>query len=254
VAVVNETLARRYWPGEDPVGKRFHPDADPGRLEAGYEPPSTGPVTVVGVVRDFGADFYGDPPDAELYLCQDQHPEASLLLVVRSQGDPLSLIPSIRAAVARTDPAVPVAELQTGEALVDRWLQESRAIGGMLGVLGVLALGMALIGLYGMVAHSVAQRTFELGVRMVLGARRRTLELSVMRSFVRLAGVGTAVGVLIGLALGMVVRSQLANLQVPWVPMILGVTGLVMGVVVLAAWLPARRATTIEPVMALKCE
>lgn len=254
VAVVNETLARRYWPDADPVGKRFFPETDPARLHPGYEPALAEPVTVVGVVRDFGANFYGEPPDAKIYLYQEQHPASSLLLVVRSQGDPLTPIPAIREAVARTDASVPVAQFMTGEGTLELWLQESRAIGWMLGVLGVLALGMALVGLYGMVSHSVVQRTFELGVRMVLGARRRSIELSVMGSFVKLAAVGTAVGVLIGLALGVLARSQLVNLHVPWVSMILGVTTLVMGVVVLAAWLPARRATTIEPVRALKCE
>jgi putative ABC transport system permease protein len=254
VAVVNEAFVRAYWPDEDPIGRRIHPETDPGRLYPGYESTVDQLVTVVGVVQDFGATFYGDPPRPELYLSQDQHPYSRMFLVARGEGDPLALVPLIRQGLARVDDAVPVTHFRTGESMVGDWLQESRGIGAMLGVLAVLALGMALIGLYGMVSHSVAQRTFELGVRMVLGARKGAIQASVMRSFMILAAVGLTVGVVVGLALGMVMRSFLVLLQVPWIPMTLGISGLMMGVVAVAAWLPARRATSIQPVVALKCE
>jgi len=254
VAVVNEAFAQTYWPDDNPVGRLIRPETDPSRLYSGYELTVTQPITVVGVVQDFGATFYGDPPGPELYLSQNQHPFSSLFVVLRSEGDPLALVPAVREGVARIDEAVPITSVRTGERMVDDWLQESRGIGAMLGVLAILALGMAVLGLYGMVAHSVAQRTFELGVRMVLGARGRAIQASVMRSFLLLAAVGVAIGIGVGALLGLVVRSFLVLLQVPWIPMVLGVSGLMMGVVALAAWVPARRATTIQPVVALKTQ
>jgi putative ABC transport system permease protein len=152
------------------------------------------------------------------------------------------------------DPGVPVTGFQTGEEAVTDWLRESKTTGVSLGLLAVLALGMAILGLYGMVAHSVAQRTFELGLRAVLGASPGAVLFSVMRSFVGLAGVGLGIGVLISVAGGMVARSFLVLLQVSYLPMVLGVAGLLLGVVILAAYLPARQAIRIEPVVALKCE
>jgi putative ABC transport system permease protein len=254
VAVVNETLARTYWPGEEAVGRILLPDTDPGGSLAGRETSITEPVTVVGIVADHGASFYGEPLGPRVYLPQRQHPAGNLLVVIRSSGNPLSLVPSVRDAVARVDAGVPIIALRTGEGMMNQWLQESRTIGASLGVLAILALSMAILGLYGMVSHSVSQRTFELGVRMVLGANRWTVQASVMRSFVGLAAIGLAIGVVIATAVGLVARSFLVLLQVSYVPMTLGITALLMGVVVVAALIPARRATHIEPVVALKCQ
>jgi putative ABC transport system permease protein len=254
VAVVNEAFVRRYWPEEDPVGRRLLPETDPDRLYPGYESRIREPVTVVGVVADFGANFYGEPPSAELYLSQDQFPSTSQRLVLRVAGGPAAVVPAVREALGRVDAGVPVTGFRTGEDLTSAWLQESRSVGISLGLLAVLALGLATVGLYGMVTHSVSQRTFELGVRMVLGAGRVAIQVSAMRSFVILAGIGLSIGVVTSLVLGLAVRSFLVLLQVSYVPAALGITGLLLGVVLVAAYLPARRATRIEPVVALKCE
>ncbi len=254
VAVVNEAFEELYWPGGTAIGKRLVPDTDRGRSYPGSEPGLAQPVTIVGVVADHGASFYGEALGPSLYLPLDQHPISDFLLVVRSTGDPLPLIPAMREAVARVDGGVPVTGFRTGETMVDAWLQESRTIGVMLGIMGILALAMAILGLYGMVAHSVAQRTFEFGLRMVLGADRWSIRLSVMRSFLTLSGIGLAVGLVLALISGMVARSFLVLLQVSYVPMTLGVTALLGVVVAVAAYVPARRATSIEPVVALKCE
>jgi putative ABC transport system permease protein len=254
VAVVNEAFADRYWPGEDAVGKMVRPETDSRRLYPGMEGGITQAVTVVGVVANHGASFYGEPLGGRVYLPQGQHPTSSLLLVVRSNGDAGRLVPSIRDAVARVDPGVPITAIRTGEGMMDVWLQESRAIGAALGLLAVLALGMAVLGLYGMVAHSVAQRTFELGVRMVLGANRWAIRASVMRSFVLFSGLGMTVGLVIAVVAGLVARSFLVLLQVSYLPMVLGTTALLMGVATIAALVPAIRATNIEPVVALRCE
>jgi putative ABC transport system permease protein len=254
VAVVNEVFARTYWLEGEAVGKRLVPESDPNQLYGSLENRITQPVTIVGVVADHGASFYGEPLGARIYLPHQQHPNPTLLLVVRTDGDPLGLVPGVREAVSRVGPGVPIGSLRTGEGMMDSWLQESRAIGAMLGLMGVLALLMAVLGLYGMVAHSVAQRTFELGVRMVLGANRWAIQASVMKSFVFLAGIGMAVGLVFAGVAGLVARSFLVLLQVSYIPMVLGITATLMGVVVVAAFIPAVRATTIPPVVALKCE
>jgi predicted permease len=251
VAVVNEAMVRRYWPGQDPLGKRLIPDTASGRWDAQETPHD---ITVVGVVADFGATFYGDPPEPQLYLSHLQQPPYSMKLVARTAADPLSLAPALRAAVTRVDDGVPLSQIRPGEGLVDDWLQESRTVAATLGVLGLLALGMAILGLYGMVAYSVAQRTFELGVRMVLGADAGAIRWTIMRSFVTLAGIGVSIGLLVSGIGGLVVRSQLVMLRIPIVSTVMGLVVLLGGIVLLASYLPARRATSIEPVQALRCE
>jgi len=251
VAVVNEAMVRRYWPGQDPVGKRLIPDTAQGYWNAEETPDH---VTIVGVLEDFGATFYGDPPNPAAYLSHLQQPPYSMKLVARTAADPLSLAPALRTAVTRVDAGVPLSQIRSGEGLVDEWLQESRTVAASLGVLGLLALGMTVLGLYGMVAYSVAQRTFELGVRMVLGADVRAIRWTVMRSFVTLAGTGLLIGLVVSAIFGLVVRSQLVMLRIPIVSTVAGLAVLLGGVVLLASYLPARRVTSIEPVQALRCD
>jgi putative ABC transport system permease protein len=240
VALVNEALVRRHWPGQDPVGKRLIPDTVSGQWDT--EAPDF--VTVVGVVADFGATFYGDPPNPAVYLSHLQQPPYDIKLIARTASDPLSIAPALRAAVTRIDAGVPLSQIRTGVTLIDDWLQESRTVAASLGVLGLLALGMAMVGLYGMVAYSVAQRTFELGVRMVLGADVGAVRWTVMRSFVTLAGAGLSIGLVISGIGALIVRS----------PTVTGLILLLGGMVLLASYLPARHATSIEPVQALRCE
>ncbi len=251
VAVVNESMVRRYWPGQDPVGKRLIPDMAAGGWDSEDAPHD---ITVVGVVSDFGATFYGDPPNPAVYLSYRQRPTDSMKLVARTDLDPLSLAPALRAAVNGVDPGVPISQVQSGEGLVDVWLQESRTVAAMLGILGILALDMAVVGLYGMVAYSVAQRTFELGLRMVLGADRGAIRRTVMRSYVSLAAAGLVMGLFISAVGALVVRSQLVMLRIPLVSTVVGLVVLLVGAVLMASYLPARRATSIEPVQALRCE
>jgi putative ABC transport system permease protein len=251
VAIVNEAFARFYWPDEDPIGKQL----TPVETSAGaFAETSRQPITLVGVVKDIGATFYGEPPEAEIYLPHAQFPNASMYLCARVSGDPLKLIPVVQRILQQIDAEVPITGFRSGEMIMDEWLNESRVIAVTLGLLGVLALGLSVIGLYGMVAYSVAQRTFELGVRIVLGADRADIHTTVMRSFLMLSGLGLLIGLVVSAIMGIVMRSQLAMLQVTWIPTMLGIMGLLTAVTVLASYLPARRATAIEPAVALRCE
>jgi putative ABC transport system permease protein len=245
VGIVNERMAHHYWPGEDPVGKRLTIAEDPAPEDW---------ITVVGMVANFGADFYGDPPSPTLYLSHLQRPVSTMILVARTEGDPLSVVPAVRQAVGRIDAGVPLSRVRSGDGMVDDWLRESRTVAASLGLLGILALGLAVVGLYGMVAYSVAQRTFEIGVRVVMGASHGAIRRTVMRSFLVLAGVGLLIGLAISAAAGLVMRSWLAFLQVPYASTVGGLVALLVAVVLVASYLPARRATSIEPVVALKCE
>jgi hypothetical protein len=249
VAIVNEAFAAFYWPDENAVGKQLLPLQDDTSIGA-----STAPITVVGVVADFGATFYGDPPRPIMYRPLQQAPLTWMVLVARTFTDPKTAFPQLRDAIRQMDQAVPISQLRTSDAIVDDWLRESRVVAGALGLLGVLALGLAVVGLYGMVAYSVAQRTFELGIRMVLGANSRAVRFAIMRSFLLMCGAGIGIGLTISLAMAVVMRSQLVLLHVSWVPSVLGIVALLISVVMLASYLPARRATTIQPALALRCE
>jgi putative ABC transport system permease protein len=256
VAVVNEAFADRYWPDEEPVGKRLYTEASRSATFSSYlEGRGWTPgraITVVGVVRDFGATFYGDPPSPTVYLPHAQHPTPSMVLVVRTEGDPLSLIPTLREVVRRVGPEVPLTRLLTGEGLVADWLRESRSIAATLGLVGVLALVLAVVGLYGMVSYTVGRRTPELGVRMALGAGAWAIRMSVMRSFLVLGSVGVALGLVLSALGATAMRSQLTMLRTPVLSTALVITVVLMAVVAVASYVPARRATRIEPVRALR--
>jgi putative ABC transport system permease protein len=245
VAVVNERMARYYWPGEDAVGKR---------LAVTPEPTSEDWITVVGVVADFGATFYGELPSPTLYLPQAQRPINGMLVVARTVGDPLANVSAFREAIRRVDPGVPVSQIRSGEIMMEDWLRESRVVASTLGLFGILALSLAVIGLYGMVSYSVVQRTAELGMRIVLGADRGAIRRSVMRSFLSLGVIGLTSGLVISGIVGIVMRSQIAFLRVPYISTVTAIVVILMGVVMLASYMPARKATAIEPVRALRCE
>jgi predicted permease len=253
VAIVNEAFARLYWPGEEAIGKQLTP-VESSINAAAPSPGESSPITVVGVVNDFGATLHGESPHAELYLPHAQRPISSMYICVRVAGDPLQLIPTVQRTLQRLDAEVPITQLRSGEMIVDEWLNESRVTAVTLGLLGALALALSVIGLYGMVAYSVAQRTFELGVRIVLGADRSDLRYTVMGSFLKLSGFGLLIGLLVSALMGIIMRSQLVMLQVSWLTTILGVMGLLVVVTVLASYLPARRVTAIEPAISLRCE
>jgi putative ABC transport system permease protein len=247
VAVLSETAAQRFFPGQDPVGKRFKPGSDPTR-----DIPWWTIIGVVGSVRHVGLDA---APKAEMYISQAQAPRRSMTLVVRARrGDPLRLVPSVRAALHDIDPRLAISQVHTEDAIIGRTIALPRFLTLCLIAFGLMALVLAGIGIYGVIAYTVGQRTREMGIRMALGAGRGDVVRLVMAQGSVIVAVGLAVGLLAALALGRAIRGLLFH--VPSADAITFVVAPVVlaGVAILAVYIPARRATRVDPLDALRTE
>jgi putative ABC transport system permease protein len=254
VMVINETLAREAFPGEDPIGKRIAccepgPDGSPNWKE------------VVGVVGDVRAQGMDQAPEPEFYLPMLQAPAAAwnwtdrtMTVAVRAQGDPISLMTPLRQAVAEVDPAVPLYNLGTMQGRLVDSLAQSRFSTMLLTVFGAIALLLAAIGVYGVISYGVAQRTQEIGIRMALGARHADVLAMVVRHGAVLAGVGMVVGLAGALALSGLLSTLLFRVSPTDPPTFAGGIVVLMAVAVMAAALPARRAARTDPMVALRSE
>jgi putative ABC transport system permease protein len=254
VVVINDYLARRYWPGEEALGKRITFN-DPGKN------PSW--LTVVGVVKNTVRGSWISPPAEEVFLPYLQNreylenpspPFAYLTLVIRTGSNPAAAAPAIRAAVHSLDKNVPLSEVQTMDQVVAEATAQSRFYVVLLGAFAVVALVLAGAGIYGVMSYSVSRRTREIGIRMALGAHRRdVLELIVLRGMAP-ALAGVAAGVAGGLALTRLMSSLLFATP-PSDPLTFGaVVVMLSGVAVAASYWPARRASGVDPMVALRCE
>lgn len=240
VAVLNETAARRLWPGEDPIGKTFRIDDAGGVLE------------VVGVVRDVPPLRPGEPVEPEVYWPYAQFPRWGVILVIRTDGDPNAVIPAARARLAKLDPDLQTGRWATFQELVDRRLREPRFTLLMVGLFAVVAATLAAVGIYGLLSYLVVQRTREIGVRMALGAGRGRIEGTVVAQALRLTGLGLVLGLAGAAAADRLLRTLLHSVAAedPWT--YAGVAFLTVGVAVLASWGPARRAGALDPLEALR--
>jgi putative ABC transport system permease protein len=244
VAIVNETLARRYWPGENPVGRRI-------LMGAGDRREAVEIVGVVGDVKSFGLE---EETHAELFRPYAQSPSPLLGLAVRTGGDPSSLAAALRQAVWSVDPDQPVRNLMPMDDLAAESLA-FRRVGMMLAAgFGALALALAAMGIYGVLNYAVHVRTREIGVRVALGATRRQVARLVVRDALVMAGLGVLVGLAAAAALTSVLRSLLFGVQPGDPATYLAVAAILLAVALAAAWLPARRATSVDPVVALRME
>jgi putative ABC transport system permease protein len=242
VAVVSRSFAERFWPGEDPVGRRIRRN--------------TATLTVIGVVGDVSDVGFGQPPEATLYVSHAQESPAGVpvSLVVRAAGDPLALVPAIRAAIFSLDPALPIDKVTTLEAFLSASLGPERFRSTLLLVFGGLGLLLAAVGIYGVTARSVHERTREVGVRLALGADPVRIWCLVVRRAMAAVVLGLLCGSAAALAAGTLLVRLFPGLEraETWAPLpavvALGLTALV------AAALPARRALGVDPVLALRGE
>jgi predicted permease len=242
VAVVNQEMVRKFYGGRDPIGSR---------VTLGD---TTQYMTVVGVVNDVRQEGLTAAPYSQIYWPLDQDVRRSIVVVVRTAGDPTSVVGGVRAAVRDLDPQLPVYDVRTMEERVATTLARPRVTAVLVGVFAATALLLAAIGIYGVVSYTVAQRTRELGVRMALGAPAAgVLRLVVGQGMLPAVG-GVVVGLAGAWAAARVLGSLLYGVSAsdPWT--FAGVALFLLMVALVATWLPARRATRVDPVIALRAE
>jgi predicted permease len=240
VAVINEAMARHFWPDQDAIGKRFHFFGDPKLLE------------VVGIVGNTVINQVGEDPQplAYLPLTQDYPPAATVQ--VRTSGDPRAVIATVRSQIQGLDPNLAITNVQTVEDVLNQGLWAPRMAAALLTLFGGLALALAAIGVYGVLSYSVNQQTREIGIRMALGATPSGVLRWVVGQGLRLAGAGVLVGVVAGLGLMHFMGSLLFGVSTHD-PETFGTVILVLGMIaLLACYLPARRATKVNPLVALR--
>lgn len=247
VLIVNDALARRMWPGEDPLGKHVLL-LSVGRH--GDEPVGT-VIGVAGDVRQYALD---QPATLEMYYTYNQVPSSAMTLVLHSGESPAQLVPLVRREVSTLDSDVAVFKVNALEELISDSVATRRISMVMLTFFAGLALTLGVVGIYGVISHGVAQRTHEIGVRMALGARRLdVLKLIVGQGFV-LVSVGVAVGVAASLVLTRIMSSLLFSVS-PSDPAIFALVAVLLSLVAIAAsYLPARRASKVDPMVALRSE
>ena len=245
VVVVNETFARNNFANEIPIGQT---------LQVGKSNGVPIDWQIVGVCRDAKySDIKTDAPPT-VYFSYRQNGLGSGYLAVRTALPPLAIVSAARRAVAAIDPNIPLADITTQEAVRDSKISQERMFATLVSALAALAVLLACIGLYGLMAYNVTRRTSEIGVRMALGAQPRDVARSVLREALLLAGVGVLVGVPAALGVAQLIKSQLYG--VPAYDPLTFVAGtlVLLAVAVIAAWLPARRASRIDPMVALRAE
>jgi putative ABC transport system permease protein len=245
VAIVSEKLARRSWPGQSAIGKR---------IQVG-EPDSHEPwLEVVGVAADVLYDWTNQQPEAVIYRPVSQAPQAEALFGLRVSGTPSSFSEGARAQLAALDPKLPAFEVMSLDEAIHESLAGNSEIAGMMGILSFIALVIAVVGVYGVVAYAVTARLHEFGVRMALGAQRRDIFFLVMRRGALLAAGGFAVGGPAAFALGKLLSGGIFGIGGVPVSIFAAVTAILIGVTLVACWIPARRATKVDPLVALKYE
>jgi predicted permease len=243
VAVINDEMARRLYPGRDPVGERFL-----------LKWPPAAQVEIVGIVKDGKFRDYRSGFEPTVYVPLAQRYNMSMTLEVRAAGNPAAAAASIRREVAALDKDLPLLNVGTLKAHFDNVLSQERLSAFLLTSLGALALVLAAIGIYGVLAYSVARRTREIGIRMALGAEARVVIVDMLGGILRLTGIGVGIGLVAALLLGRLIRAMLYGIS-PADPFVLVAAVVVLvAAALIAGFIPARRASMINPVSALRHE
>ncbi|HEX4948275.1 MAG TPA: ABC transporter permease [Blastocatellia bacterium] len=245
VAIINETMARRFFPNEDPIGKR---------LRFGDTASNAQPCEIVGIVKDTLIRLDDQTLRAITYRPLAQQPSQRVTLVVHTAGNPNALFAAVRQAVQALDENLPVQEIKTLDEFIAFSFWPMRMGAGLVGAFGVLGLLLASVGLYGVMSYAVAARTREIGVRMALGAERRDVLRLIVGQGLTLALLGTGAGLVLAVAGTRVLQKFLFGIDATDPLTFLGVASLLTLVALLACWLPARRATKVDPLVALRHE
>jgi ABC-type antimicrobial peptide transport system permease subunit len=246
VTIINLSMAKKYWPGEDPLGKQVAVGSTRYPL-----------TTIVGIVADAKHISLREETTPEMYVPYDQKVWPSMLnmrVALRTKSEPTAMTGSVREAIRSLDPDLPLAKVATLTTLVDDSMTQPRFAMLALASFGVLALVLASIGMYGVISYSVSQRTQEIGIRIALGAGRGTVFAMVVGQGARLAGIGIAIGLLAALGVTRLMAAFLYGVQ-PTDPLtFVTVSLLLAAIALLACYVPAHRATRVDPMMALRYE
>jgi putative ABC transport system permease protein len=242
VAIVDEATAKQYWPNQDPIGKRIHYFTDSGQPRPW--------LTVVGVVGSVKQNRIEEPASTSVYLPLAQSPSNDVALAVRGTIGATAVMGSIHAI----DPDLPVGRIRTMQEIMNESTGLERIAAQLVAVFAAVALALAVIGTYGVMAYSVAQRTQEFGIRIALGASRADVLKLVLRKGLILSATGIVLGLIATVSVTRLMTSVLFEVR-PGDPLILGLAALILGsIAMLASYLPARRATKVDPMLALRYE
>jgi putative ABC transport system permease protein len=241
--IVNETLARRHWPNEDPIGRRIKVSWDDNREDE-----------IIGVVGDVRQADLETEPRGTIYWPHARTPYGSMTLTLRTAGEPAAITSSVRDTLRELDPNLALADVKSMREVVSRSVAQRRLTMVLLGIFAAAALLLAAVGIYGVLAYSVTQRTQEIGIRLALGAQRGDVLKMIVAEAAVLAGAGIVLGAAGAALLTRLMTGLLFGVQ-PFDPVTFAVVALVLaGIALLASYLPGRRATRVDPVIALRAE
>jgi predicted permease len=240
VAIITEATARKFWPGEDPIGKILRQGG-------------TGDLQIVGVARDAQISHLGESPKLYVYLPAGPKEQSRLQLMIHGGGGFAAVAVGVRSAAADVDPDIMV-DVTRFEDNLENWRVPARIVAGLSGALGALALLLAAVGVYGVVSYAVSRRTREIGIRMTLGADGRDVMRLMLRQSMRPVLIGAAIGVAVCAAVSSVLAQILFGISAHDPVAFLFVPAFLLGIALLASYVPARRATRVNPVVALRYE
>jgi predicted permease len=240
VAIINDTMAATHWPGQDALGKRFELPGGKHLLK------------IIGVVKTANYGSLGEPPQPCAYVPLRQNYSDDMILYVRTERDPSTILSAVQGEIHSMDPGLPVEDIRTGTKVIDQALWGAKIGVGMLGVFGLLALGLASVGLYGIMAYSVSQRRREIGVRMALGAGEGQVALLILRQGMAVVLGGAAVGLVLALLVGRALSRVLYGVSGADPVSIVGATLVLLVVAFGACYLPAKSASRLDPLVALR--
>jgi putative ABC transport system permease protein len=244
VTIINETMARRFWPGEDAIGKRINlgnPQTSPWR-------------TIIGIVKDIRNEGLDAEPYPQMYSPYAQTPRRSMTLVARAKSDPSGLAPLVRNELAALDKDQPLFNVRTMEQVMANSIARQRFNMLLIAIFAVVGFLLASVGIYGVMSYMVTQRTHEIGIRVALGAQTRDILKMVIGQGMMLALIGVGIGLGAALLMTRVMASLLYGVSATDPLTFLGVTVLLSVVAFLACFIPARRASRVDPMVALRYE
>jgi putative ABC transport system permease protein len=242
VAIINEAMARRYWPKDDPLGKSLELPGERVYRE------------IVGIAKTVDYQTLGEQPQPCIYVPLRQNFTDATVLYVRTDRDPSNLLPTVQREVWEIDPQLPVEDVRTGRKVIEQVLWNAKIGVGLLSFFGFLALGLACVGLYGVMSYSVNQRWREIGLRMALGAAPRSVQRLVLRQGMALVGAGLVTGLAASFLLGHVLAKSLYGVGAADPISLTGASLALVSVAFVACYFPARRASRVDPMVALRYE